>query len=65
MGEQFRAVCAAKAQVGLWYVVEGIWNSSSKVVLTEKKNTCNLKVESYVLFSRNFQDFKPRRWGLK
>ena len=37
MGEQFRAVCAAKAQVGLWYVVEGIWNSSSKVVLTEKK----------------------------
>lgn len=35
MGEQFRVVCAAKSIGG--YVVEGIWNSSSKVVLTEKK----------------------------
>ena len=29
------------------------------------RNICNLKVESYVLFSRNFEDFMPGRQQLK
>ena len=33
--------------------------------MSAEKNTCSLKVGRYALFSRNFQDCKPRRQHLK